>query len=120
MGVKTPSKLASKRVEKLFPFLCSLFLVPRRSFDGFEASFCYFPSILVSSGLRNYGFCIGKEHFSKLVLLCFSQRPTAVWAPFGLILCFAKIEIGSKTFAKGVSKWCLKIEDILFFFGGDF
>jgi hypothetical protein len=68
LGVKTPSKLHSKRIQKLFLFVCSLFLVPRRSFDGFEAFFCYFPSILVSSALRNYGFCIGKEHFSISLL----------------------------------------------------
>ena len=36
MGVKTPAKLHLKRVQKLFLFVCSLFLVPRRSFDGFE------------------------------------------------------------------------------------
>ena len=82
-GGQNSFKIGSKRVAKLFLFLCSLFLVPRRSFDGFEAFFCYFPSILVSSALRNYGFCIGKEHFSKLVLLWFLQLLKAFWAPLG-------------------------------------
>ena len=46
----------------LFLFLDGLLMASRHLFS-------YFHSSLVSSALRNYGFCIGKEHFSKLVLL---------------------------------------------------
>ena len=120
MGVKTPSKLAQNRLQSCSFFYALFFLFLDGLLMASRHLFSYFHSSLVSSALRNYGFCIGKEHFSKLVLLCFSQRPTAVWAPLGLSCGLQRQKMGSKTFSKGVSKWCLKIKDILIFFGGDF
>ena len=44
-----------------FLFLDGLLMASRHLFS-------YFHNILVSSALRNYGFCIGKEHFSFSLL----------------------------------------------------
>ena len=112
-GGQNSFKIRSKRVEKLFLFLCSLFLVPRRSFDGFEASFRYFPSILVSSGLRNYGFCIGKEHFSKRVLLWILAAPDsclgALRANLGLSSAPKRAQNSSKVVLEVIPKWTPKL-----------
>ena len=83
MGVKTPAKLHQNGFKSCSFLYALVFLFLDGPLMASRHLFSYFPSILVSSALRNYGFCIGKEHFSKLVLLWFFQLLKAFWAPLG-------------------------------------
>ena len=91
-GGQNSFKIRSKLVEKLFFFLCLLFLVPRRSFDGFEVSFRSFSLVFGELGAQKLWFLHRKRALFQarsFVLLAASDRCLGA---LRLILWFAKTE----------------------------
>ena len=113
MEPKTPPKL----VEKLFFFLSLLFLVPRRSFGGFEEPSALFSGYFPDLGAQNLWFFHRKILLSQEAPFSLLGAPEALLGASRLLLgpSWAKMEPqreaqnSSKVILEVVPKWTPKL-----------